>query len=45
MSDEPQHIDRVRARGGSTNHVTRYVLGISLVLAVIALALVLAYWA
>jgi len=33
------HITTDEARGGSTPHIMRYVLGISLVLAIIALSL------
>ena len=36
MADnEDTHLTRTEARGGSSNHVTRYVLPISLVLVVI----------
>ncbi len=35
------HLDTEDARAGSTPHVTRYVLGISLVLVVIAFAFIL----
>ncbi len=38
-NDEPIHVESDRARAGSTPHIVRYVLGISLVLAVIALGL------
>lgn len=45
MADTPERLDRVSARAGTTNHVTRFVLGISLVLVIVAFALLLAYWA
>lgn len=41
MADEEQHISAQDARGGATPHVVRYVLGISLALAVIVMLLVL----
>lgn len=41
MADEEPHIDTDRARAGSTEHVVRYVLAISLVLVIVLLALVL----
>jgi hypothetical protein len=45
MTDTPEHLDGVSARAGSTNHIVRFVLGISLALVIVAFALVLAYWA
>ncbi|CAM5313560.1 hypothetical protein ACFSUK_10885 [Sphingobium scionense] len=41
MADEEQHISTQDARSGTTPHVVRYVLGISLALAVIAMLLVI----
>ncbi len=38
--NEEIHIDAQDARGGETPHIVRYVLGISMTLAVIALGLV-----
>ncbi|MET0369981.1 MAG: hypothetical protein ABW039_01250 [Sphingobium sp.] len=40
------HVSTEEVRSGSSTHVTRYVLGISLVLAIIVLALTLAggFW-
>jgi len=38
MPDEPEVISTVAARGGRTPHIVRYVLFISLVLAVVAMA-------
>ncbi|MCB4859492.1 hypothetical protein K7W03_07745 [Sphingobium sp. PNB] len=36
------HVSRQEARSGASTHVTRYVLGISLILVVIAFAILLA---
>ena len=44
MSDEETHLSRTEARGGSSNHVTRYVLPISLVLVVILFIAIVAFW-
>ncbi|MFD1103438.1 hypothetical protein [Sphingobium olei] len=41
MADQEKHIATDQARSGSTPHVVRYVLGISLALAVIAMLLVI----
>ncbi|WP_268934739.1 hypothetical protein [Sphingobium sp. CAP-1] len=43
MAEQEQHIATDDARGGSTPHIVRYVLGISLALAVIAM-LMLVVW-
>ncbi len=40
MSDE-QHIDTEDVRSGSTPHIVRYVLGISLALIILAMAILL----
>jgi len=37
------HVSRTEARSGASTHVTRYVLGISLVLVIIAFAAVLGF--
>ncbi|CAN5223749.1 hypothetical protein BH10PSE13_BH10PSE13_03260 [soil metagenome] len=37
------HVSRTEARGGASTHVTRYVLGISLVLVIVAFAVVLGF--
>ncbi len=37
MADQEQHIATDKARAGSTPHIVRYVLGISLTLAIIAM--------
>lgn len=39
--DEDTHLTRTEARGGSSNHVTRYVLPISLALVVILFVILL----
>jgi len=45
MADnDPVHLSRTDARGGSSNHVTRYVLPISLGLVVILFAIVVSIW-
>ena len=41
MADDEPHLSRTEARGGSSNHVTRYVLPISTGLLVIAFAVLL----
>lgn len=41
MVEEQQHISAEDARSGSTPHIVRYVLGISLILVVVAMLLVL----
>ena len=40
MSEEQTHIDTQDARAGTTPHIVRYVLGVSLVLAIVALLIV-----
>jgi len=44
MDEGEQHIDTTRARAGSTPHMTRYILPISLGLVVIAFLIVLLFW-
>jgi hypothetical protein len=44
MADEHDRLSRTEARGGSSNHVTRYVLPISLALVVILFLLILFLW-
>ena len=36
--DEPTHLDAEEARAGATPHMTRYILGISLVLIIVIYA-------
>ncbi len=43
MAEQERHIAKEKARAGSTEHVVRYVLGISLALAVIVM-LVVTLW-
>jgi hypothetical protein len=42
MADEPQKISTVKARAGVTPHIVRYVLLVSLVLAIAAMIFVYA---
>jgi len=44
MDDREQHIDTTRARAGTTPHMTRVILPVSLVLVVILFALILFVW-
>ncbi len=39
-SEGHQHIDAERARAGATPHMTRYILGASLVLVILLFALI-----
>jgi len=42
MSDQrPEHVTTTEARAGSTPHMTRYVLGIGLVLVIVIFSLIL----
>jgi hypothetical protein len=41
MAEQKQHMAAEEARAGSTPHVVRYVLGISLTLAIIAMIVIL----
>lgn len=41
MAEKEQHVVAERARAGSTPHIVRYVLGISLALAIIVMIVVL----
>ncbi len=42
--NEETHLTRTEARAGSSNHVTRYVLLISLVLVIVAFLIILSFW-
>lgn len=44
MAEQEQHITTEEARAGSTPHIVRYVLGISLLLAIIVMLAVLWGW-
>jgi hypothetical protein len=44
MDEGDRHIDTTSARAGSTPHMTRYILPISLGLVLIAFALLLLLW-
>jgi hypothetical protein len=39
--DVPEHLTTTEARAGATPHVTRYVLGVGLVLVVVIFAVIL----
>ena len=41
MNDVPEHLTKTEARAGVTPHVTRYVLGVGLVLVVVIFAVLL----
>ena len=41
MNDDSEHLTTTEARAGTTPHVTRYVLGIGLVLVVVIFAVLL----
>ena len=41
MNDAPEHLTKTEARGGTTPHTTRYVLGIGLVLVIVIFAAIL----
>lgn len=40
-SEDPIHVTTDRARAGATPHMTRYILGIGLVLVIIAFAIII----
>jgi hypothetical protein len=44
MAEEDTHLTRTEARAGQSNHVTRYVLPISLALVVILFVIILFAW-
>ena len=44
MDDPQRHIGKTEARGGTTPHMTRYILPISLGMVVILFALILFVW-
>ena len=41
MPDQPEHVTTTEARAGSTPHMTRYVLGVGLLLVVVIFGLIL----
>ncbi|WP_262982712.1 hypothetical protein [Sphingobium sp. SCG-1] len=41
MPDNQQHVDTDNARSGSTPHIVRYVLAISLILVILGMGLIL----
>ena len=44
MDQEPDHIDTTRARGGTTPHMTRYILVWGLGLVIIIFLILLFVW-
>jgi len=44
MDDPEVHLGKTEARGGTTPHMTRYILPISLAMVVILFALILFLW-
>jgi hypothetical protein len=44
MAEEGDHISTTRARGGTTPHMTRYILGWGLALVVIIFLILLIVW-
>ena len=44
MADEETHLTRTEARAGSSNHMTRYILPISLALVVILFVAIVWLW-
>jgi len=43
MNETPEHLTKTEARAGSTPHIVRYVLSISLALAIAAMLAVLVF--
>jgi hypothetical protein len=41
MADDETHLSRTEARAGSSNHMTRYILPISLILVIVLFVLIL----
>jgi len=44
MAEEETHLTRTQARAGSSNHMVRYILPISLALVVILFAVIVLLW-
>ena len=44
MDEREQHIGKTEARAGTTPHMTRYILSISIILIVVLFALILFVW-
>ncbi len=44
MDEGEQHIGKTEARAGTTPHMTRYILPISVILVVILFALIIFLW-
>ena len=41
VNEQPEHLTKTEARAGTTPHMTRYVLGVGLLLVVVVFALLL----
>ena len=44
MAEDETHLTRTEARAGSSTHVVRYILGVSLTLVVVLFALIVWLW-
>ena len=44
MADDKQNLTRTEARGGSSNHVVRYVLAISMALVIVVFGALIFAW-
>ncbi len=44
VADDEPHLTRTEARGGSSNHVSRYVLAISLALIIVIFGVLIFAW-
>jgi len=44
MAEDETHLSRTEARAGSSNHMTRYILPVSLALVVILFILIVFLW-
>ena len=41
MNEQPEHLTKTEARAGTTPHMTRYVLGVGLVLVIVIFSVIL----
>ncbi len=41
LNEQPEHLTKTEARAGTTPHMTRYVLGVGLVLVIVIFAVIL----
>ncbi|HEV2748382.1 MAG TPA: hypothetical protein VGW34_13925 [Allosphingosinicella sp.] len=44
MDESERHIGKTEARAGTTPHMTRYILSVSIILVVVLFALILFVW-